>query len=473
MIRKDMPDLVYQSELAKWKAVLNKSKECFLSGQPLLIGTASVEKSEFLSDLFKLSNIPHQVLNAKPENVKRENEIVALAGEKNAITIATNMAGRGTDIILGGNPNYKVKEKLFEFFIEKKEKQLSTKVINLIKNVEEDYKIKNSFSKLYDHINNLPYSLDECFSSLKDFYDDLYEDIYTEWKLNNEIVKNLGGLFVLGTERHETRRIDDQLRGRAGRQGDPGASQFFVSLEDDLIKIFGGNNIQKWVEYLIEDKDLPLESNLLTKSLENAQQKVELFHYDTRKNVFQYDDVLNRQRKAYFEVRRQLLVENNPEEFFLRMLEFSTDDLIKKLKTNNSVSLSKSAPFSIEKLIESYDPNSESLSQFEIYQENWIKNDLRLARTNIYQLGLLTESKVKTVLKLFDSYWTAHLERMSFIRETINWRAYGQQNPLLEYNERAYLSFKEMLEELRHSMLYCYMDQKLFTYEKYKQKITN
>ena len=473
MIRKDMPDLVYQSELAKWKAVLNKSKECFLSGQPLLIGTASVEKSEFLSDLFKLSNIPHQVLNAKPENVKRENEIVALAGEKNAITIATNMAGRGTDIILGGNPNYKVKEKLFEFFIEKKEKQLSTKVINLIKNVEEDYKIKNSFSKLYDDINNLPYSLDECFSSLKDFYDDLYEDIYTEWKLNNEIVKNLGGLFVLGTERHETRRIDDQLRGRAGRQGDPGASQFFVSLEDDLIKIFGGKNIQKWVEYLIEDKDLPLESNLLTKSLENAQQKVELFHYDTRKNVFQYDDVLNRQRKAYFEVRRQLLVENNPEEFFLRMFEFSTDDLIKKLKTNNSVSLSKSAPFSIEKLIESYDPNSELLSQFEIYQENWIKNDLRLARTNIYQLGLLTESKVKTVLKLFDSYWTAHLERMSFIRETINWRAYGQQNPLLEYNERAYLSFKEMLEELRHSMLYCYMDQKLFTYEKYKQKIPN
>jgi len=473
MIRKDMTDLVYQSELAKWKAVLNKSKECFLSGQPLLIGTASVEKSEFLSDLFKLSNIPHQVLNAKPENVKRENEIVALAGEKNAITIATNMAGRGTDIILGGNPNYKVKEKLFEYFIEKKEKQLSNKILNLIKNVEEDYKIKNSFSKLYDDINNLPYSLDECFGSLKEFYDDLYQDIYAEWKLNNETVKNLGGLFVLGTERHETRRIDDQLRGRAGRQGDPGASQFFVSLEDDLIKIFGGNNIQKWVEYLIEDKDLPLESNLLTKSLENAQQKVELFHYDTRKNVFQYDDVLNRQRKAYFEVRRQLLVENNPEEFFLRIFEFSTDDLIKKVKNNKSFSFAKSEPFSIEKLIESYDPNSEFLSPFEIYQESWIKNDLKLARTNIYQLGLLTESKVKIVLKLFDSYWTAHLERMSFIRETINWRAYGQQNPLLEYNERAYLSFKEMLEELRHSMLYCYMDQKLFTYEKYKQKITN
>jgi preprotein translocase subunit SecA len=473
MIRKDMTDLVYQSELAKWKAVLNKSKECFLSGQPLLIGTASVEKSEFLSDLFKLSNIPHQVLNAKPENVKRENEIVALAGEKNAITIATNMAGRGTDIILGGNPNYKVKEKLFEFFIEKKEKQLSNKILNFIKNVEEDYKIKNSFSKLYDDINNLPYSLDECFGSLKEFYDDIYQNIYTEWKLNNETVKNLGGLFVLGTERHETRRIDDQLRGRAGRQGDPGASQFFVSLEDDLIKIFGGNNIQKWVEYLIEDKDLPLESNLLTKSLENAQQKVELFHYDTRKNVFQYDDVLNRQRKAYFEVRRQLLVENNPEEFFLRMFEYSTDDLIKKVKNNKSFSFAKLEPFSIEKLIESYDPNSEFLSAFEIYQESWIKNDLRLARTNIYQLGLLTESKVKIVLKLFDSYWTSHLERMSFIRETINWRAYGQQNPLLEYNERAYLSFKEMLEELRHSMLYCYMDQKLFTYQKYKQKITN
>jgi preprotein translocase subunit SecA len=473
MVRNDMPDLVYQSELAKWKAVLNKSKDCYVSGQPLLIGTSSVEKSEFLSDLFKLSNIPHQVLNAKPENVKRENEIVALAGQKNAITIATNMAGRGTDIILGGNPIYKVKEKLFELFIEKKEKIISAELTSFIERVEEEYKIKNSFSKLYDDIINLPYTLDDCFLSFKELYLSLYNQIYEEWKLENETVKNLGGLFVLGTERHETRRIDDQLRGRSGRQGDPGVSQFFVSLEDDLIKIFGGNNIQKWVEYLMDDKDSPLESNLLTKSLENAQEKVELFNYDTRKNVFQYDDVLNRQRKAFFEVRRQLLVEKEPDDFFLRMFEFSIDDFLKKVKTKENISITTSKTNSLEKLIESYTETPENLNLMEIYQESWIKNDLRLARTNLYQLGLIKESKVKNVLKLFDNYWTAHLERMSFIRETINWRAYGQQNPLLEYNERAYISFKEMLEELRNSMLYCYMDQKIFTYEKYKEKINN
>ena len=473
MVRNDMPDLVYQSELAKWKAVLNKSKDCYVSGQPLLIGTSSVEKSEFLSDLFKLSNIPHQVLNAKPENVKRENEIVALAGQKNAITIATNMAGRGTDIILGGNPIYKVKEKLFELFIEKKEKIISAELTSFIERVEEEYKIKNSFSKLYDDIINLPYTLDDCFLSFKELYLSLYNQIYEEWKLENETVKNLGGLFVLGTERHETRRIDDQLRGRSGRQGDPGVSQFFVSLEDDLIKIFGGNNIQKWVEYLMDDKDSPLESNLLTKSLENAQEKVELFNYDTRKNVFQYDDVLNRQRKAFFEVRRQLLVEKEPDDFFLRMFEFSIDDFLKKVKTKENISVTTSKTNSLEKLIESYTETPENLNLMEIYQESWIKNDLRLARTNLYQLGLIKESKVKNVLKLFDNYWTAHLERMSFIRETINWRAYGQQNPLLEYNERAYISFKEMLEELRNSMLYCYMDQKIFTYEKYKEKINN
>jgi len=473
MVRNDMPDLVYQSELAKWKAVLNKSKDCYISGQPLLIGTSSVEKSEFLSDLFKLSNIPHQVLNAKPENVKRENEIVALAGQKNAITIATNMAGRGTDIILGGNPIYKVKEKLFELFIEKKEKIISAELTSFIERVEKEYKIKNSFSKLYDDIINLPYTLDDCFLSFKELYLSLYNQIYEEWKLENETVKNLGGLFVLGTERHETRRIDDQLRGRSGRQGDPGVSQFFVSLEDDLIKIFGGNNIQKWVEYLMDDKDSPLESNLLTKSLENAQEKVELFNYDTRKNVFQYDDVLNRQRKAFFEVRRQLLVEKEPDDFFLRMFEFSIDDFLKKVKTKENISITTSKTNSLEKLIESYTETPENLNLMEIYQESWIKNDLRLARTNLYQLGLIKESKVKNVLKLFDNYWTAHLERMSFIRETINWRAYGQQNPLLEYNERAYISFKEMLEELRNSMLYCYMDQKIFTYEKYKEKINN
>jgi len=271
LIRKDMSDLVYQTELAKWKAVLNISKTCFEKGQPVLIGTATVDKSEFLSDLFKLSKIPHQILNARPENVKRESEIVAQAGEKYAITIATNMAGRGTDIILGGNPIFKVKQKMVELLLEKTKVVSEPSILNHLEQVENEY--TNKLELLEKHILNLPYSLEESLLSLQNFYEYLYTDYSIRWKTENKEVKDLGGLFVLGTERHETRRIDNQLRGRSGRQGDPGASQFIISLEDELIKIFGGDNIKRWVEYLIQDKDVPLESNILTNSLEEAQKK--------------------------------------------------------------------------------------------------------------------------------------------------------------------------------------------------------
>ena len=307
LIRKDLSDFVYQTELSKWKAVLKVAQECFETGQPLLIGTASVEKSEFLSDLFKISKLPHQVLNAKPENVFRESEIVAQAGEKFAITIATNMAGRGTDIILGGNPMFKVKQKISEIINKKKNNQheilfekTETKINELIENIIEEYSEKKNLDFLENDIAGLPYSLETSLTSLCNLYNYLYKEIIPLWEKENKIVKDLGGLFVLGTERHETRRIDNQLRGRAGRQGDPGISKFYVSLEDELIKVFGGDSIKRWVEYLIEDKDLPLEADLLTKSIENAQQKIETYNYEMRKNVFQYDDILNTQRKQLF-----------------------------------------------------------------------------------------------------------------------------------------------------------------------------
>ena len=338
MIRKDLPDLVYQTELAKWKAVVKKAKECFLTGQPLLIGTASVEKSEILSELFTIGKIPHQVLNAKPENVRRESEVIAQAGERFAITIATNMAGRGTDIILGGNSLFKVKQKLTEIFLEKKisntsfdEEQKKNENENfewttsLINQISEEYKNLHK-DKLKTDILNLPYSLELCLPSLKSLYNYFYQKISLTWEKENSLIKSLGGLFVLGTERHETRRIDNQLRGRAGRQGDPGTSQFYVSLEDDLIKVFGGENLRNWVDYLLQDKDVPLESELLTKSLENAQKKVELYNADLRKNVFQYDDILNIQRKQLFTARKELLCENILQEFFLRYGESFLDE---------------------------------------------------------------------------------------------------------------------------------------------------
>jgi preprotein translocase subunit SecA len=455
MIREDLGDLVYQTELAKWKSVLNQSKECFKKGQPILIGTATVEKSEFLSDLFKISQIPHQVLNAKPENVKRESEIIAQAGERFAVTIATNMAGRGTDIILGGNPYFKVKQQLYELLLEKKGNSELTQ--NLREKVYKEYQEKNLIDNLEPDIQNLPYSLDIVQKSLKEFYEFLYKDISKNWETENKEIKKLGGLFVLGTERHETRRIDNQLRGRAGRQGDPGKSQFFVSLEDELIKVFGGDSIKKWVEYLMQDKDSALESSLLTNSLENAQKKIELYNYDLRKNIFQYDDILNNQRKQIFQARNEILCENIYQELFLRYSESFFDEEFKEYKNFNK----------LEKWFGCYagyfeKKEKEKITEKkEFYKEIWISNDLRYAESNIYQNGFLKITRSTNILSIFDYYWTEHIERMSYIRETISWRAYGQQNPLVEYNIEAFKSFKLMFEEIRSCMLYYFLNNSL------------
>ena len=451
LVRKDLSDLVFQSELSKWKAVLNQSKECYQNGQPILIGTATVEKSEFLSDLFKISKIPHQILNAKPENVKRESEIVAQAGERFAVTIATNMAGRGTDIILGGNPYFKVKQTLSEYILEKKVSE-NEEIARSINQILTDY---NGDRNLETDLQNLPYSFDYCRNSLKELYQVLYDEIYQNWKEENKIVKDLGGLFVIGTERHETRRIDNQLRGRSGRQGDPGVSQFFVSLEDELIKVFGGDNIKRWVEYLIQDKDSPIESDLLTKSLENAQNKIELYNYDLRKNVFQYDDILNTQRKQMFTARKELLCKNMYENLFLRYSESLLDE--KNLQKKNE----------LEKCFDSYSTYysskvNQSIKKSDFYKEIWISNDLRLAESNFYQKGFLKRNRLTNLLGIVDYYWTEHIERMSYIRETISWRSYGQQNPLIEYNIEAFKSFKLLFEEIRACMLYSFLNNPLY-----------
>ena len=467
LIRKDLPDLVYQTELAKWKAVLSESKQCFEKGQPVLIGTASVEKSEFLSELFTLSKIPHQILNAKPENVTRESEIVAQAGERCAITIATNMAGRGTDIILGGNPLFKVKQQLADFLLEGKvgestkeqKKEIHPEIQVLISNTYNEYKEQKNLEKLERDIQNLPYSLETSFPTLSIFYTYLYNKIYAEWEEENKLVKELGGLFVLGTERHETRRIDNQLRGRAGRQGDPGNSQFFISLEDELIKVFGGDSIRRWVEYLVQDKDVPLESDLLTKSLENAQKKVELYNYELRKNVFQYDDILNTQRKQLFQARTQMLSQNIYQELFLRYAECSIDEE----RTNSTTPGSETFVYKIEKLLNSYasylskKKENSWVNSKQFYSESWISNDLRFAESNFYQLGFLKSTRATILLSIIDFYWTEHIERMNYIRETINWRSYGQQTPLVEYNMEAFKSFKLMFEQIRSCMIYYFL----------------
>ena len=487
MIRKDLSDFVYQTELGKWKAVLTKSKECYSKGQPILIGTASVEKSEFLSELFRISKLPHQVLNAKPENVTRESEIIAQAGEAYAITIATNMAGRGTDIILGGNPLFIVKQKLNDLLLENSEdsENIKTKAIK-----DTDYKeekllfVLNSIREEYENleelkkdIEDLPYSLETSKEKFKNFYEFLFNEVSKEWKRENEKVKSLGGLFVLGTERHETRRIDNQLRGRAGRQGDPGNSQFYVSLDDELIKLFGGDSIKRWVEYLIQDEETPLESKLLTNSLENAQKKVELYNYDLRKNVFQYDEILNIQRNVIFQARKEILCENISQDFFLRYREsFFDEECGEKLQKKQFI-------FKNEKWLDSYSTylidwktqkersglsfresrraTAKLLKKNSFWNEIWISNDLQFSQANLYQESFLKITRTILILNILDYYWTEHIERMSYIRETINWRSYGQQNPLTEYNLEAFDSFKLMLNEIRSSMIYYFVNNPL------------
>ena len=453
MARKDLSDFIYQTELAKWKSVLNTAKDCFEKGQPILIGTSSVEKSEFLSDLFKLSKLPHQVLNAKPANVTRESEIIAQAGKLKAITIATNMAGRGTDIILGGNPMFTVKQQIEEYVLERKKEPLNKKLALYLTNILTDYSSKNDFSILENEVKTLPYSLESSRKSLKTLYTYLYNEIFPLWEAENLLVKNLGGLFVLGTERHETRRIDNQLRGRAGRQGDPGISQFFLSLEDDLIKIFGGDSIKRWVNYLIQEKDVPLESDLLTKNLEKAQKKVELYNYEMRKNVFQYDDILNNQRKQLFKGRNEILSKNIIYDFILRYSEYFFDDNFESINKEKKALFSRKSK-KLEKWFDSYSMSSNKTTKKKYYQEIWISMDLRISQANFYETSFLKKNRTVTLLLIIDFYWTEHLERMGYIRDTINWRAYGQQNPLIEYNLEGVKSFELMFDQIRRCMLY-------------------
>jgi preprotein translocase subunit SecA len=370
------------------------------------------------------------------------------------VTIATNMAGRGTDIILGGNPEFKTKQKIQDYILNQLERK--PEIEPYIEKIFTEYK-EQDFNLLKQQVSNLPYALEEAKPSLNNLYNLLFTEFEQTWKSENQQVKSLGGLFVLGTERHETRRIDNQLRGRAGRQGDPGISQFFVSLEDDLIKIFGGDNIKRWVDFLIDDKNAPLESGLLTKSLENAQQRVELYNYDLRKNVFQYDDVLNSQRKQIFNARNEILRGNIYSELFLRYFESLFDEEF--LKYDKIQFLSQSF---FEKWFGSYFMTLiKKLEKKEInhfYKELWISYDLRLSQTNNYQVGLLKNTRPTILLSIVDFYWTEHIERMNYIRETINWRAYGQQNPLVEYNMEAFKSFKLMFQQIRSSMIYYFIN---------------
>ena len=473
MVRQDFSDLVYKNQYIKWKSIADECLDIHIVGRPILIGTTSVEKSELLSSLLQEYGIPHNLLNAKPENLKREAEIIAQAGRKGAVTIATNMAGRGTDILLGGNADYMAKAtlKLFLdsiFSDSKLEKNIKFELQNLYEFLKS--KIKKSEISDSDLENYLTIACEKIFTdnlltiTLRATYHILLEQYQKEiLKERNEVIQ-LGGLHVIGTERHESRRIDNQLRGRSGRQGDPGSSRFFLSLEDNLLRIFGGDRIGKLMESLKVDDGIPIESMLLNRSLESAQKKVEAYYYDARKQLFEYDEVLNYQRQAIYSERRRILESNNLRDWVIQYAETTVLDYFNYYLEKDNFSLTEQdkllhkvenllgLPYGIDRRIFSNYSLEEMKST--LFRQIRVSYDLKESQIDLIENGLMRELERSFLLQKIDSAWKEHLQQINTLRETIGWRGYGQKDPLIEYKNEAYSLFLSMTTSIRHSVVY-------------------
>lgn len=467
-LRKDLPDFVYKDSLTKWTAIAKECKSITKTKQPILIGTTTVENSEMLADLLKEYQLSYRLLNAKPENVKRESEIVAQAGEIGSITIATNMAGRGTDIILGGNITFKVRKQLYKIIVYyKSQKVLTTdidftsqKVLSVLKSLFTESKFLSLSStgilKFLNEIDQIriPKTAYEC--SIKFLLTQLSQFEKKSQTLNNKIVKNLGGLYIIGTERNNSRRIDNQLRGRCGRQGDPGTSRFFLSLEDSLFRNFGSSNLQNFMQSQLLD-DLPLESNLLTKSLDAAQKRVEERDYDGRKYLFDYDDILNKQRNIVYYERRKLLESQSLRQTILAYGEQVIKDIINLLKDDKFYKDGSG----IEELFKTrlvslkYDLNT--LDSFELktylFQEFWLSYETKVLEFEICEIGLIRSFERTIILYYTDIAWKEHLQKIALLRDAVGWRSYGQRNPLFEFKEEAYNLFQNRNVTVRHLLI--------------------
>ena len=480
-LRKDLPDFVYKDSLTKWTAIARECKSIAKTKQPILIGTTTVESSEMLADLLKEYQLSYQLLNAKPENVKRESEIVAQAGEIGSITIATNMAGRGTDIILGGNITFKVRKQLYNILVSYK--NYSGRTTNLI-NLNKTFRLTNDLiftsqkflsvltTLLHDstflnlssteilkflneidqiRIPKIPY---QC--SIKFLLNELIKFEKKNQNINNKIVKNLGGLYIIGTERNNSRRIDNQLRGRCGRQGDPGTSRFFLSLEDSLFRNFGSSKLQNFMQNQLLD-DLPLESNLLTKSLDAAQKRVEERDYDGRKYLFDYDDILNKQRNIVYYERRKLLESQSLRETILAYGEQVIKDIINLLKDPKFTKSSSLIEELFKTRLVSLNGDLNNIDSFELktylFQEFWLSYESKVLEFEICQIGLIRSFERTIILYYTDIAWKEHLQKISLLRDAVGWRSYGQRNPLFEFKEEAYNLFQNRNITIRHLLI--------------------
>jgi preprotein translocase subunit SecA len=484
--RQDLPDLIYKDQFSKWNAIAQACNKISAKGQPILVGTTTVEKSEMLAQLLNEYKLSYQILNAKPENVRRESEIVAQAGKKGSITIATNMAGRGTDIILGGNINFKIQKKLYDILTLSKNYKLSKKTNILESSLLNEFEGSSHkfLSVLLSLLNDkkflilsdldilrilrendrisIPVTSYQC--SIRFLINELisYNKKYQEQE--NKIVKNLGGLYIIGTERNDSRRVDNQLRGRCGRQGDPGTSRFFLSLDDNLLRLFGGPKIQNFMQTQIPDNS-PLESEVITKSLDSAQERVEERAYQQRKNLFDYDDVLNKQRNIVYHERRQilesasvqknifaygeqilteLLLELREEKFYEKEILSLVENLFGRNLILNQVKGANS-------LINSFD--SYELKMY-LFNEFWLTYQSKITELSVYGDGIIENLERSIILINTDRIWREHLQKMTLLREAVGWRGYGQRNPLYEYKQDAFYMFETREELLRHLVIY-------------------
>ena len=425
--RKDLSDAVYKNVVGKFNAVVDDIIERHKNKQPILVGTVSIENSELISQLLKRRGVKHEVLNAKYHD--KEAEIIAQAGRLGAVTIATNMAGRGTDIVLGGNPTFLTKKEM-------KKLGYDESVIN---------KVDASLEGI-DREGN-----EELFAARE-----LYKKYKEETKAEQEDVMKAGGLAIIGTERHESRRIDNQLRGRAGRQGDPGSSRFYISLEDDLMRLFGSERISSVVEKIGLEEDMPIEHKMLTKSIEGAQKKVEGRNFGIRKHVLQYDDVMNKQREIIYAERRRVLEGEN--------LQEQIENMIHSLIEEGVMSYSQDG-FDAERFVE-YMYNlfmprgSIEVSDIENLKTEQVIEKVFEIATKIYngkeeRIGSDRMREVERVvlLQAVDSHWIDHIDAMDQLRQGIGLRAIGQQDPVIAYTDEGFNMFNEMNAHIKEDTI--------------------
>lgn len=423
MIRKDNPDIVYKNENAKFRAVINDIKQSHEKGQPVLVGTISIEKSEKLSDLLRKEGIKHEVLNAKYH--EKEAEIIAQAGKYGAVTIATNMAGRGTDIMLGGNSEYLAKEEMRKLGYSEEQIIQATAF-----NETDDQEIISSRNK---------------FKELQGKYNSIIKE-------EKEKVISAGGLKIIGTERHESRRIDNQLRGRSGRQGDPGESRFYIGLDDDLMKIFGGEAITKVYETLGADENMPIESRLISSSVESAQRRVEGRNFSIRKAVLNYDDVMNTQREIIYKQRREVLDGEDLKANVLKMIKSLIEDIVTPYFAEEHVNK--------ESLLQELNTNLtitdlESLNKENIHLKEVIEEAVEKAyaiydeREKAIGAEELRELERVVTLKIVDEKWMDHIDAMDELKDGIGLRAYGQKDPVVQYRIEGFDMFDQMVLDIK------------------------